>query len=108
MYRVGLHDVEEGLLANPVLFLEEVVLRIRPGDVSADDFLARGLGLHVLGVLGLILGFVSIAEQLPGNPAEVMRDSTTDQLLNYIGNERMRFLCKYFCRINTFSRNPML
>ena len=33
---VGLHHVEERLLAEPVLLLEEGVLGVRPGDVPPD------------------------------------------------------------------------
>ena len=34
--RVGLHDVEETLLAQAVLLLEEVVLRVSPGYITPD------------------------------------------------------------------------
>ena len=37
MDAVGLHHVEERLLANPILLLEELVLGVRPGDVPSDD-----------------------------------------------------------------------
>ena len=37
MDAVGLHHVEERLLANSVLLLEELVLGVRPGDVPSDD-----------------------------------------------------------------------
>ena len=36
-----LHDVEEHLLAQAVLLPEELVLGVGPGDVPADQLLAR-------------------------------------------------------------------
>jgi hypothetical protein len=33
---IGLHDVEEGLLAHAILLLEELVLGVRPGNVAPD------------------------------------------------------------------------
>ena len=46
---VSLHDVEQGLLADAVLLLEELVLRISPGDVSTNhlnnqESVNRGIG----------------------------------------------------------------
>ena len=78
---VSLHDVEESLLADAVLLLEEVVLGVGAGNVPPDDLLTSRLGLHVLGILGLVLGLVGVAQQLPSDASKVVGDPFPHQLL---------------------------
>ena len=110
---VGLHHVEQRLLAHAALLLEEVVLGVGAGDVAPDHLLARALGPQQRRVARLVLGGVRPAQNLqsggrvlalvstrysticllaitlrtisylPGHAAEVMRDALPHQLLQH-------------------------
>lgn len=76
-----LHDVEEDFLPQAVLAFEELVLRVGAGDVSADELLTGGGHLQQLRILVLHRHVGSVAQQLPYNGPEMMRDALPDQLL---------------------------
>lgn len=80
--RAHLHDVEKHLLAQTVLLLEELVLGIRAGDVSANQLLARRRHLQQLGVLVLDGHVLRIAQQLPHDGPEVVRNPFPDEILS--------------------------
>ena len=61
---VGLHHVEQRLLAHAALLLEEVVLGVGAGDVAPDHLLARALGPQQRRVARLVLGGVRPAQNL--------------------------------------------
>ena len=63
---VGLHHVEQRLLAHAALLLEEVVLGVGAGDVAPDHLLARALGPQQRRVARLVLGGVRPAQNLQG------------------------------------------
>lgn len=77
-----LHDVEEHLLAQTVLLLEELVLGIRAGDVSANQLLARRRHLQQLRVLVLDGHVLRVAQQLPHDGPEVVRNPFPDEILS--------------------------
>lgn len=77
-----LHDVEEDFLAQAVLAFEELVLGVGAGDVSADQLLAGGRHLQQLRVLVLHWHVSGVAQQLPDNGPEMVRDAFSDQLLD--------------------------
>uniref|UniRef100_A0A182XTE1 Secreted protein n=1 Tax=Anopheles quadriannulatus TaxID=34691 RepID=A0A182XTE1_ANOQN len=79
--RVRLHHVEQCLLAEPVLLLEEVMLRVGAGNVPPDHLLARTGRLDVLGVL-LLVCVGRTAQQLPDDRPEVVRYALAHQLLH--------------------------
>lgn len=81
MQRVRLHHIEQRLLSEAVLFLEEIMLRVRPGNVPPDDLLAGTGRLDVLGVLFLV-GFGGTAEQLPDDGPKVVGNALPDQFLH--------------------------
>lgn len=83
-----LHDVEEDFLPQAVLAFEELVLGVGAGDVSADELLAGGGHLQQLRVLVLHRHVGSVAQQLPHDGPEMMRDALPDQFLQ--GRERER------------------
>lgn len=76
-----LHDIEEDLLAQAVLALEELMLRVSAGNVPADQLLARRGHLEQLRVLVLDGHVRGTAQELPHDGPEVMRDALVDQLL---------------------------
>lgn len=76
-----LHDVEEHLLAQAVLLLEELVLGVGAGDVPANQLLARRRHLQQLRVLVLDGHVLGVAQQLPHDGPEVVRDPQSDQFL---------------------------
>lgn len=76
-----LHDVEEDLLPQAVLAFEELVLGVGAGDVPADELLAGGRHLQQLRVLVLHRHVRGVAQQLPDDGPEMMRDALSDQLL---------------------------
>lgn len=77
-----LHDVEKHLLAQTVLLLEELVLGIRAGDVSANQLLTRRRHLQQLRVLVLDGHVLRIAQQLPHDGPEVVRNPFPDEILS--------------------------
>lgn len=79
--RAHLHDVEEHFLAEAVLLLEELVLRISASDISANQlFTGRG-HLQELGVLVLNGHILGVAQQLPYYCSKVVRNSFPDKFL---------------------------
>lgn len=77
-----LHDIEKHLLAQTVLLLEELVLGIRAGNVSANQLLARRRHLQQLRVLVLDGHVLRIAQQLPHDGPEVVRNPFPDEILS--------------------------
>lgn len=54
-----LHNIKEHLLSQTILLLKELMLRVSPGNVPADEFFTRRGHLQQFGVLflyGQILG----------------------------------------------------
>lgn len=76
-----LHHVEQDFLAQAVLAFEELVLGVRAGDVSADELLTRRRHLQQLRVLILHGHVCGVAQQLPHDGPEMMRDAFPDELL---------------------------
>ena len=76
-----LHDVEEHLLAQAVLLPEELVLGVGPGDVPADQLLAGRRHLQQLRVLVLDGHVLGVAQQLPHDGPEVVRDALPHHVL---------------------------
>lgn len=70
---VGLHDVEQALLAESVLLLEEVVLGVSPSDVPSDDPLASRGALYVVRELLLHWRVVGAAQQLPYYASAILK-----------------------------------
>ena len=68
----NLHNIKQCLLSRPVFLLEEVVLRVRPGNIPSDDLLARRRHLEILCVFVLEGRVESVALQLPHYAPEVM------------------------------------
>jgi len=99
-----LHDVEEDLLPQAVLAFEELVLGVGAGDVSADELLARGRHLQQLGVLVLHRHVGGVAQQLPDDGTEMVRDALPDQLLEGKEGERPCSLCGEGCNFKHFLR----
>lgn len=92
-----LHDIEKDLLPQAVLAFEELVLGVGAGDVSADQLLAGRRHLQQLGVLVLHRHVGGVAQQLPDDGPEMMRNAFSDQLLvntQYLVNLRRGVGCE--------------
>lgn len=76
-----LHDIEEHLLAQTVLSLEELVLRVGTGDIPSDELLTGRGHLEQLRVLVFDGHVGGTAEQLPDDGTEVVGDPFADELL---------------------------
>lgn len=76
-----LHDIEEDLLSEAILAFEELVLRVGAGDISADQLLAGGGHLQQFRVLVLHRHVCGVAQKLPHDGPEMMRNALSDQLL---------------------------
>ncbi len=86
--RAHLHDIEEDFLPQAVLALEELMLGVGAGNVSADELLTGGRHLQQLRVLVFHRHVGGVAQQLPHDGPEMMRDALSDQLLDGLKSER--------------------
>ena len=81
--RVGLHHVEQALLA--ALVAKELVVRIGAVNVAPDDLLARRLLLDVVLELLLGVGEIGAAQVLPGERAQVEWNALSNVLFELAG-----------------------
>ena len=69
---IGFHHIKEALLTQAVFLLEEVVLRVGPGNVPPDDFFTGRSGLDEIGILLPNRGIVSTTQKGPHDTPEMM------------------------------------